>query len=115
MKKLVSVVLIFSVIMIIGSICFAAPKDTNIPDPKVPGAQPENVDLATYEEPPFEIIDEGVPGRRPDASADVTKMEEEEIPKDLPKTGGIPSEAFYGVGGLFVVAALVLSRKKAKT
>lgn len=115
MKKLVSLVLIFSIIMIIGSICFAAPEDTNIPDPEVPGATPENVDSATYEEPPIEITDGDVPGGPLKTSADVTQIEEEEIPKDLPKTGGIPSEAFYGVGGLFVVAALVLSRKRAKT
>jgi LPXTG-motif cell wall-anchored protein len=113
MKKLIGLVLVFSIVFIIGSVCFAAPEDTTIPDPEVPGELPENVDLATYEEPEVEIQEESVPAGLPDTSSDVVKIEEEEIPKALPKTGGIPSEAFYGIGGLFVVAALVLSRKKA--
>ncbi|MGI6669084.1 MAG: LPXTG cell wall anchor domain-containing protein [Acetivibrionales bacterium] len=113
MKKLLSLLLVFSVILVSGGICFAAPGDTAIPDSEVPGAPLENVDAATYEEPPVEIEDEGIPEGLPDTFAEVTEIEEEEIPRDLPKTGGIPAEAFYAVGGLFVIAALVLSRKKA--
>ncbi|MGE5613688.1 MAG: LPXTG cell wall anchor domain-containing protein [Bacillota bacterium] len=110
MKKLIGLLLVFAMIFIAGSVCFAEPEDdANIPDTEVPGAPLENVDTATYDEPPVEIEEEGVPGGEPDTSAEVTEIKEEE----LPKTGGVPAEAFYAVGGLFVVAALVLSRKKA--
>lgn len=108
MKKPVSLVLVFLFILVVGGICFAAP---TVPDEAVPGS-PVTVDSATYGETPVDIMDEGVAGDGSDTSMEI--IEDEEVAKDLPKTGGVPSEAFYGVGGLFVVAALVLSRKKAK-
>lgn len=44
----------------------------------------------------------------------LTNFEETAVPKALPKTGGIPAAAFYVVGGICIVSALLLSRKKAK-
>lgn len=89
MKKIILAVLTFVLVVSLGNACFAASENQSV------GSAEYNQPQATLEE---NINDEGVPK----ASA-------------LPKTGGIPSEVFYVVGGLLVVSALVISRVTAKS
>lgn len=63
-----------------------------------------NVDSVTYTEPNIIITDN-------DKDKDASKKTDKGV---LPKTGGIPAEVFYAAGAVFVAAALILSRKKAK-
>lgn len=119
MKKILSLVLTLVLIIMIGSVSFAAAGDTVIPDPQVPGAPAENVNDETYVEPPNGIVtvdDESIAGGDSETSAETIEIDEETVPKGdaLPKTGGIPAEAFYAAGALIIVAALIISKKKAK-
>lgn len=103
MKKVLSLILALSMVMILGSVSFAAPT--------------VNVDSATYDEPVIEIIDEENAGGSTDTTKEGSDLNEVVPGGDarLPKTGGIPAEAFYGAGALIVLAALIVSRKKVKT
>ena len=85
MKKLVSIVLTLVLIVSFGIACFA-----------------ESVDDSTYKEKTNQI--------------DRVTSLEEAIPQgsSLPKTGGIPAEAFYAVGAILIVGALIISKKKTK-
>lgn len=109
MKKVLSLILALSLVMILGTVSFAE-GNTDITDPGVPGAPAVNVDTATYDEP-VTIIDEGAAG----GSVDGGNLNEA-VPggEALPKTGGIPAETFYAAGALIVLAALIISRKKVK-
>ena len=98
MKKLLSILLVLTIIMMVGSFSFAAEGDVIVEETKVPGAPAENVDDTTYSEPQILVDEEEIPGG----------------PGTLPKTGGIPAEAFYAAGLLLVVAGLIISMKKAK-
>lgn len=104
MKRILSLLLALTLVIMIGSVSFAAGDGTKITDPEVPGAPVENVNAATYVEP-----DEAIPTAPVNES-----VTDEVVPKGdaLPKTGGIPAEAFYAAGALFVVAALIISKKK---
>ena len=103
MKKILSLVLSLTLIIILGSVCFAAQEDTTIKETEVPKASAESVDKSTYKTPPIKMDDELIP--KGPSSASVEK---------LPKTGGIPAEAFYVAGVLFIAAALIISKKKVK-
>lgn len=103
MKRIISLLLTLVIVLMVGSFSFAAAGDTDIPDQKVPGATVENVNSATYNQPSRTI------------SGSTIDIQDETVPLALPSTGGIPSEAFYVVGALFIVAALILSKKKVKT
>lgn len=105
MKKLICLFLILVLSIGIASISFA---ETVVTPEPVPGAAPETVDSVMYGNDNLIIPDQGIPG------GSVTKVDTETIPAGLPKTGGIPAETFYVAGALFIVAALILSRKKAK-
>ena len=88
MKKLLCIVLTLVLIVSLGSICFA-----------------ENVDNSTYDEKSNKIIEK-----------DLVSSVDEAVPSgsSLPRTGGVPAEAFYAVGALLIVGALVISKKKPK-
>ena len=115
MKKVLCLILALSVVMILGTVSFAA-GNTNITDPAVPGAPAVNVDTATYDEPVINIIDEQNAGASTDTSKGGSDLNEAVPGGDaaLPKTGGIPAETFYVAGALIVLAALIISRKKVK-
>ena len=91
--------LVFTIMM--TSVCFA-----EVNDP----LQSTNLNTTTnkqYVEFEEDITPEGDP-------KDI-EFEEEKVPKDLPKTGGIPAEAFYVLGGICIASAVIVSRGKAKT
>jgi LPXTG-motif cell wall-anchored protein len=107
MKKLLLAILVLVVCVSAGSVCFAATGtgNENILDEGSVGA-------ASYTE---ELADEGAPQAGVDQASGQQQITlEEEVPKALPKTGGIPAEAFYVVGALLIAGALVLSIRKAK-
>lgn len=115
MKRFICSILTLTLLMIIGSVSFAATGDVTIPDPQVPGAP--TVNSTTYNEQTTVIIDEDTPGGSvKEATSNSVEIKEEvpAAPAKLPKTGGIPAEAFYVAGALIIVAALVLSRVKTK-
>jgi len=66
-----------------------------------------------FEEEIEEFQDEVIPESAPEEL-----LSDEVIPQAapavLPQTGGIPVEAFYGLGAMFILAAIVISMKKAK-
>lgn len=107
MKKLLSLFLVLLMIISIGSISFAATAEggTVISDSKVLDMPVRNVATETY------LQKQGSISRSENAT-----IIDEETPGGaaLPKTGGIPAEAFYTVGALFIVAALIVSKKKVK-
>jgi len=112
MKKILSLILVLIFAFTIAATAYAANDDgTDIPDPQVPAAPPENVLDNTYEE----LEDEETPASTPETSFETIDIGDEEPPKAdaLPETGGIPAEVFYAIGALFIVAALILFRKKA--
>lgn len=111
MKKLMSLILVLIFAFTIGTIAYAAEGDIDITEPKVPAAPVENVLDDTYED----LQDEDIAAGDPDTSFETVDIGEEEPPKAdaLPDTGGIPAEVFYAIGALFIVAALILFRKKA--
>lgn len=101
-------------------VCYAAP-DTNddgvdVTDQTTP-LSPATVDDDMYDDPTVE--DNQIPFNPPDTSQQTVDVEDTTVPLDssLPGTGGIPAEVFYAAGGLFIVAAVVLTfaRKKAVT
>lgn len=95
MKKIIAFILMMTLVVVIGSSVYAAPGDPA-----------QNVDTETYNQPPFEIPEDEVPGGA--ATTDIRG-------ETLPKTGGMPAETFYVAGGLLIAAALVISfRKTAK-
>ncbi len=85
MKKIISILILVFLIISMTGVCFAAPVD---------------VIIITYEAD--ELILEGLPG-----AAAVTTA--------LPKTGGIPAEAFYAVGALLILAAGIIAFKPRKS
>lgn len=118
MKKIVCMLLVLTLIFSLTAAVYAAPTAG---------------DLAYDEE---EIIDEDVAqgGAEGDSGTgsgtldvdtgneasdtDTRTITDEAAPggsvKKLPKTGGIPAELFYVVGGLLIVSALLLTVKKSK-
>lgn len=115
MKKLLCVFLILVVVIMAASSVFAAEEGKTIEDQLVPAAPAENVNLEVYHNQNL-VIDNGeIPGGSQGTGIDTVTIDEETIPQgsSLPKTGGIPAEAFYIGGGLLIVAAVVLARKKA--
>jgi hypothetical protein len=94
MKKILSLLLIFIIILSFGGYSFAANKTV---DP--------NNEIITYN-------DELTPG---DQANTYETLDDESVARGLPKTGGIPAEAFYAAGAILIVAALIVSRKKVKT
>ncbi len=105
MKKLMSLILTLIFVFMLGTITYAANDGTDVPDTEVPGAPTINVTDDMYPD----LFDEDAAG------GDTIDIAEEEPPKAdaLPATGGIPAEIFYLIGALFIVTALILSRKKA--
>ena len=112
MKKLISLILTFIMVLTIGVASFAEEGD-GTGDGTVNLTDVRNVDTATYDqEETIKIESEEIPQGAPDISAGIVEIEEQSIPAGLPNTGGIPAEAFYVAGALFVVAALILALKK---
>ena len=95
MKKTIAVLM--TCIFILSSLCIATA---------------ETVVSYTYDEEITEIKDSDTPESAPMeiVSDDVIPQAAPEI---LPQTGGIPIEAFYGLGIVFILAAIVISRRKA--
>jgi len=110
-SKLIGLLLVLILVFIPGTALYATQDGIDIDDPPVPAAPAENVIDMTYEE----LQDEVVPRGDVDTFTEVIDITEEEIPKGdvLPQTGGIPAEVFYAAGALLIMAALVLSVKKA--
>lgn len=112
MKKLISLILVLVFVLMLGTVTYAANEGTDIIETEVPGAPAINVTDDMYPD----LFDEGVAGGgSTGTSVETIDILEEEPPKAdaLPATGGIPAEVFYVIGALFIVAALILSRKKA--
>ena len=106
MKKLFSLILTLIMVLTISITCFAASEDSANDAIDFPGAA-RNVSVATYDE-------ESTDPNNQTISPELIEIEEKEIPAGLPNTGGIPAEAFYVAGAMFVVAALILALKKNK-
>lgn len=84
-------------------------------------ATAETVVSYTYDEEPTEIEDNDIPKSDP-IEVDTEEIIPDEIiseeviplsaPEVLPQTGGIPVEAFYGLGVVCILAAVVVSKRK---
>jgi len=113
-RKFFSLVLVLVVVISSVSICFAANNDVQIPDTVVPAAPSVTDDM--YEEQTTFIDDADIPEGSTKTSTDTVEVGEQTVPagSSLPKTGGIPAELFYAAGGMFIVAALVLTFAKKK-
>ena len=111
MKKVLCLILTLSLVMLLGTVSFAATGSTDITEP-VPGAPVIDVNAATY----VELPNETNAGGSVNGSTDGSGLNEAVPGGDaaLPKTGGIPAETFYAAGALIVLAALIISRKKVK-
>jgi len=119
-KKFVSLILTLSLVLLMGSVCFAT-EDKNtegteieLAEGETAGSQMRTTTNDIYDE---EIDDDSVPeSQNKETSAKVIEVEDEEPVKAdataLPKTGGIPAEIFYSAGALLIVGALILSIKK---
>jgi LPXTG-motif cell wall-anchored protein len=114
MKKSFLILLIIIFVIISASSVFAASEVKEIDDSLVPAAPAENTDAEVYESRTTEIRDSEIPAGEKDTSVTTVTIEDTIIPEasSLPKTGGIPAEAFYIGGGLFVAAAAILAKKK---
>ncbi|HEX2946636.1 MAG TPA: LPXTG cell wall anchor domain-containing protein [Clostridia bacterium] len=112
MKKLFGIILILVFVISLGSTSLAATNGADVPDQNVPGAPAINVVDDTYDQPEREITDGELPAGTNKGSAKTADIQDQEIPKALPKTGGVPAETFYVAGGVLVAAALFLSMKK---
>lgn len=108
MKKILLILLVLILVFSLSSMCFAATNDN------ITITDEQNAGSFVY--PDTEGIPEGAAGitTKSGVSTSVT-LAEEEIPKGLPRTGGIPEEAFYAVGAILIISALVISMKKSKT
>jgi len=116
-------------IILIYSRDYASPEPPVEPEPENPEPsvkpEPENPDPPVQPEPDdSEIIeDEDIPGGpveveddKEEISSDDIILEDEEIPggaAELPNTGGLPSDIFYGLGALAMMTG-VLCRFKRK-
>ncbi len=100
MKKIFLFLLISVLFVSFSSVCFAAPNDNPVQAAEL--KEVPNEDLAA------------AAAKDKQSAAKTQDITEEKVPKALPKTGGIPSEAFYIVGGLLIVSALAISMKKVK-
>lgn len=111
MKKILSILLIFTFVFAMASICYAATE--NIPDPSAPGSGTTTTNV-TYPDPiiPDEDIPEGPP-----ETTETTKIGDSSVPKsgELAKTGGVPAVVFYSIGVICIIAALIVSRRKSET
>lgn len=81
-------------------------------------ATAETVVSYTYDEETTEIEeeitefqDEVIPESAPEELL-TDEVIPQAAPDVLPQTGGIPVEAFYGLGAVFILAAIVVLRKK---
>lgn len=83
---------------------------TKIDDPLVP-TSPDTVTETQYGE-----IDEFEDEPVAESGITLAEFEEETIPEggELPQTGGIPAEAFYVIGGIFIISAVILLTRKSK-
>lgn len=107
MKRILLACLVLILTFSISGISFAATTDSSI-------TITDEQNAAAFVYPDIEPLAE--------AAADVSKsgvtsvtVAEENVPTALPKTGGIPEEAFYAIGGIMVICALVVLMKKSKT
>ncbi len=90
-----------------------APTATPTPEPEIEIEEPE-VPEGTDEPEDIEVPEDGDTVEEPEEIIDV---EEEEIPEGgdvLPKTGTLPVELFYGLGGIMQVAGITLFVKSGK-
>jgi LPXTG-motif cell wall-anchored protein len=116
MKKILSVILTLILCFSVVNVCFAAEgtntKEENIVDNQNPLSPAQTTGTEEY----TTANDESVPLGDATAAGNLMQVAEEETPKAdaLPKTGGIPAEAFYIVGVLLIGGAIVLSMRKAK-
>lgn len=100
MKKLLSLCLTVVIMICVVNLCYA---------------EPENVNSSVYQQEPIIIND-----LNPEAPADEPTVIEEKEPvpagdTELPKTGGIPPQAFYVAGALLVAAGILIPVRKTKT
>ena len=102
MKKSLFLVLILMFTLIFTVIGFAATDTVDVPDANAPGAAP---DTTTDMYPTEDFQDGDTPEGSP-----IEAFEEEIVP--LATTGGIPAEIFYVAGGLCILLAIVVSKKK---
>lgn len=107
MKKVICLILILMFTIIFLCISFAATQD--ITDPPVPGTG-DTTTTDIYDTPP--PLSPPTPTPAPEGF----NVDNENVPAsgELVKTGGIPAELFYAAGGLCIIAAFVISRKKSK-
>lgn len=106
MKKIVCMLLVLVLVFSLTAVAYAVP----------------TVGEMVYDE---DIIDEDVPQGdakdETDTSSGVSDTDTKTIVEEatpggsaLPKTGGIPAELFYVVGGLLIVSALLITLKRSK-
>lgn len=114
MKKVVCFLLSIILILSISTPIFAENENTDINDEQTPGSNQITVEGATYNEPNIIINNEDIPAGESIITPGLVEIEEQSVPAGLPNTGGIPAEAFYVAGALFVAAALILTLKKDK-
>lgn len=108
MKKILMIFLVLIMVFGFSSICFAATTNSSI-------TITDEQNAAAFVYPDTEGTPLGVAGSttKSGLSSSLT-VADESTPQALPKTGGIPEEAFYAVGALLIISAIILSMKKTK-
>lgn len=103
LKKTLCLILALLFTFLFTTMVFAATDD--IKDPLTP-LSPDIVTDEQYSEFEEEL---------PPESAPITNMEDQVVPAALPQTGGIPAEAFYIVGGICILSAVLLLTRTKKS
>lgn len=106
LKKTLYLLLALLFTLLFTTAVFAANEE--IDDPMLP-TSPDTVTDSQYEE-----ITEFEEGEVPQ-SVPIIDVVDEKVPEALPQTGGIPAEAFYIVGGICILSAILLLTRKSKS
>ena len=106
MKKILLICLILILSFSLSNICLASTTGSSI-------IINDEQNAGSFVYPDYDPI----PGAGATTGGGVSSLilADESVPKALPKTGGVPEEAFYAVGAILIIGALVILTKKTKT
>jgi LPXTG-motif cell wall-anchored protein len=111
MKKVLLICLALVFTFSLSSICFAA----TTTDGSINLTTEQNARAFVYPAPePNALAAASGTTTKSGISSSLTVIDEK-TPTALPATGGVPEEAFYAVGAILVIGALVILMKKSKT
>jgi LPXTG-motif cell wall-anchored protein len=116
MKKILLICLVLVLTFSLSSVCFAATTTTTTTTTAgtINLTTEQNAGSYVYPDTEPNALSAAGATDKSGASSSVI-VADETTPKALPKTGGIPAEAFYAIGAILVIGALVILMRKPKT